>query len=162
MVEDFNNNEERLGPTTAPAAKKRASGSTGNMGTGDLDLTSTPLIEAERRPRPGIVPTVVPHDGVGTWISNHWKESVAAIFTVAGLIVMAAWYVSKFDSSLTSIQDDVKDVKGKMEKLANDNARQNARLDYVERVLPISKSDIAQPKPDTKLPSANENNRVAK
>ena len=158
MVEDFNNNDEGLGPTSAPTTGKRASVSSRHTGTGDLDLESTPSIEAERRPSPVKMPEVVPHDGVGSWLARHWMQSIAAVFTVACLFVAGAWYVSMFDSSLSSIQEDVKDVKGKVDKLANDNARQNFRLDYIERVLPIGKTDAAQPKLDATPPKDKNKN----
>ena len=138
VVEEFGSDSQQDGPTSAPTSRTRSTRKISKLpvGTGDLAVESVPTGHEEFRIGSRIErkSDEVENQFV-TWTSKNLVVLLGVLFTIIGFGVAGAWYVSKFDSGLSSVQEDLRDVKAKVEKSSSEITRQSVRLDYVERAV---------------------------
>ena len=101
------------------------------------DATAPPTYNLRERAE-YIVETQIPQDEImglesqqwgWEWVSKHWVM-IAGIATALGVVI---WNASSLSSRVGTVEIDVKDVKGSVDKLKVDAAGTSVRLEQVQR-----------------------------
>lgn len=67
------------------------------------------------------------------FFSKNLGKILFAVLQLAGLLVIGAWYVSKFDSEVTQARDGLKSLGTKVDRISEDVIRQGVRLEAGEQ-----------------------------
>ena len=67
------------------------------------------------------------------FLSKHIGKILFGVVQLGVLLVIGAWYVSKFDSALTQARDELKSLGTKVDRISEDVIKQGVRLEGVEQ-----------------------------
>lgn len=68
-----------------------------------------------------------------TFLTKHIGKILSGVVQLAALLVIGAWYVSKFDSALTQARDELKSLGTKVDRINEEVIKQGVRLESVEQ-----------------------------
>lgn len=135
VVEEYDNHGGTSGPTQSPGVSRNAQTLQETpAGTGDLDLSGEAVIgqvdsvNASLSKESPARPNVLWH-----FVATNPGKVLSTTVSIVSLLIVGTWYVSKFESALSSLLSDMRDTKTRVDKLADDLSRYGAKVESLEK-----------------------------